>query len=71
MPALRQRPQEERQVGGALGQPAHEVSVPLRAERYVDPDVIALVGQPSLLGIADAVQHLVLEIVNPAASLTG
>ena len=26
--------------------------------------MIALVGQPSLLGIADAVQHLVLEVVD-------
>ena len=28
-------PQEERQVGRPLGEPAHEVAVPLRAERHV------------------------------------
>src|SRR5215213_1797813 len=61
--ALGQCPQEERQIRGTLGQPAHEVAVPLRAERHVHPDVVALVGQPSLLGITDAIQHLILKIV--------
>src|SRR4029079_16356618 len=57
VPALRQRPQEDRQVRGALGESAHEIAVPLRAERYVHPDVIVLLGQPPLLGIADAIEH--------------
>ena len=40
-PTFGQRPQEERQVRGPLGEPAHEVAVPLRAERHVDPDMVA------------------------------
>src|SRR6476661_3869819 len=70
VPPLRKRPQEERQVGWTLGKAADEVAVPLRTERHIDPDVVASVGQPALLAVADAVQHLVLEIVYPAPILT-
>ena len=59
-PSWRQRREEERQVARALGQPAHEVAVPLLAVRHVDPHLLALVGQPALLVGPDAVQHLVL-----------
>ena len=62
--ALCQGTQEERQVRGSFGEPTDEVAVPLRAERNLDPDVVTRVGQPPLLGVADAVEHLVLEIVH-------
>ena len=54
--ALRgERPQEEVEVGGALGHPAHEVAVPVLAERHVDAQLVAAVGDPGLLGGPDAV----------------
>jgi ketosteroid isomerase-like protein len=67
--ALGQGTQEEGQVGGPLGQSADEVSVPLRAERHVHAHVVAVVDEPALLGVADAVQHLILEIVDAAPEL--
>ena len=61
MPTLGQRPQEESQVGRPLGQSTHEVSVPLVTKRHVHPDLVTAVGQPSLLAVADSIQHLVFE----------
>jgi hypothetical protein len=52
---------EERDVGRALGHPAHEVAVPLLAEGDVDAHLVAAVGDALLLVGADAVEHLVLE----------
>jgi hypothetical protein len=46
-----QRPQEERQVGRALGEPPHEVPVPLRAERHIYAHLVAHAGQPPLFVI--------------------
>src|ERR1700758_5214661 len=60
--AFGQRPQEECQVGRPLGQAPHEVSVPLGTKRHVYPDLVTGVGQPSLLAVTNAVQHLVFEI---------
>ena len=58
-----ERAEEEGQVGGALGHPAHQVAVPVLAERHVDAHLVAAVGDPGLLGGADAVQHLELVAV--------
>ena len=52
---------EEEHVGGALGEAAHEVWVPLRAEGDVDADAVALGGEAALKVAANAVQHLELE----------
>src|SRR6266545_3533214 len=52
---------EEENVGGALGEAAHEVGVPGAAEGYVDADPVALGGEAALEGAADAVEHLELE----------
>jgi hypothetical protein len=52
---------EEEDVGGALGQAAHEVGVPLGAEWNVDADAEAFGSELSLQVAADAVEHLELE----------
>src|SRR5258707_3768696 len=52
---------EEEDVGGALGEAAHEVGVPLRAEGDVDADAVALGGEAALEIAAYAVEHLELE----------
>src|SRR6478735_1445576 len=61
--------QEEHDVGGLLGHPAHEVAVPLLAVRDVDAHLVAAVGDPLLLLGADAVEHLVLERPRVATGL--
>src|SRR5580698_9211683 len=50
--------QEEAHVRGSLGEPPHEIAVPVAAIRHVDADEAALVGQPQLLVGSDAVEHL-------------
>src|SRR5690242_16660588 len=52
---------DEHQVGRALGHPARQVGIPLRAEGNVDADVIALARQLFLQVTADAIEHLELE----------
>ena len=52
---------QEEDVGGAFGQPAHEVGVPLGAEGDVDADAVALADELALQVAADAVEHLELE----------
>src|SRR5215472_13353869 len=52
---------EEEDVGGAFGEAAHEVGVPLGAEGNVDADAIALGDELALQVAADAVEHLELE----------
>jgi hypothetical protein len=54
--------QEELEIGGALGHPPHEVRVPGRAVRDVDPDSVAFARQLLLEVATDAVQHLDLEL---------
>src|SRR6195952_5795660 len=55
-----QRPQEECQVRGTLGEPSHQVAVPLVAVGHVDAHLLAELRQPGLLLAADAVEHLEL-----------
>ena len=52
-------------------EPAHQVGVPVAAVGEVDAHARACVGQPPLLGRADAVEHLVLEAVRGAAGQQG
>src|SRR6478609_5247585 len=66
-----ERAQEELQVGRALGHPAHQVAVPVLAERHVDAQLVTAVGDPGLLAGADAVQHLELVAVRRAAVVAG
>src|SRR3712207_8892554 len=61
--------QEEAQVRGTLGQPAHEVAVPVDAVGEVGPHAHAVGSQPALLGDADAVEHLHLPRVRRPAVL--
>src|SRR5713101_4951384 len=51
----------EEDVGGAFGEAAHKVGVPLRAEGDVDAHAIALGGEAALKIAAYAVEHLELE----------
>src|SRR2546427_6524793 len=53
--------QQERDVGGALGETAHEVRIPLFPERDVDADGPAVAPQRALQVAPHAVQHLELE----------
>src|ERR1700674_5170194 len=52
---------QEDDVGGAFGEAAHEVGVPLRAEGDIDADAVALGRETALEIAADAVEHLELE----------
>src|SRR5277367_1783540 len=49
---------EEENVGGAFGEAAHEVGIPLRAEGDIDTDAVALGGEATLEVAADTVEHL-------------
>ena len=51
----------EEDVGGALGEAAHEVGVPLVAEGNVDADVVAFFDELLLEVATDAVEHLEFE----------
>src|SRR3954453_22408282 len=66
-----QGPEEELEVGGALGQPAYQVAVPVLAVRDVDADRVPLTGQAELLLRTDAVEHLVLEAAGSAVGAIG
>src|SRR5256885_15326635 len=57
-----QRPREEGEVGGALGEAAHQVPVPAVAVRQVDPDRVPPLRQPALLPPPHPVEHLELEL---------
>src|SRR6266481_10051884 len=52
---------QEEEVGGAFGEAAHEVGVPLGAEGDVDAHAVAFVGEAALEIAAYAVEHLKLE----------
>src|SRR5215470_2897186 len=54
---------EEHQVGGALGEPAHDVGKPVLPVRNVDAQAIAVANQAALQILANAVEHLEFEIV--------
>src|SRR5215218_7612392 len=61
--ALHQVGEEEVEVGGAFGEAAHDVGVPLGAVGEVDAEAVAF-GDNLLLEVAaDAVEHLELEAV--------
>src|SRR5581483_10419978 len=55
--------EDKEEVGGSLGQTAHEVRVPLGPERNVNAHLPALSHQALLQITPDAVQHLELECV--------
>src|SRR5271156_4797568 len=55
--------QEERDVGGAFGQAAHEIRKPIHAERDVDADAVSVAHEFLLQVGADAVEHLEFEAV--------
>lgn len=62
---------DEKDVGGALGETAHKVRVPLAAEGNIDADVVALRDQVSLQIAADSEEHLELEAASVDAALRG
>src|SRR5579871_516712 len=53
--------QEEEHVRGPLGEPAHEVAVPVRTVRSRDENRVAATDEVELELRADAVEHLELE----------
>src|SRR6188508_2718467 len=61
--------QDEQHVGRPLGKASHEVRIPLRAVRHIDPKPIALLDQAALEVAAHAVQHLELEAVRADPAL--
>src|SRR4051812_33076718 len=54
-------PRDERDVRRAFSQPAHEVGIPLRAERHIDTHAIALPHELLLEVAPYTVEHLELE----------
>src|SRR5687768_13896653 len=62
---------DEGDVRRPLGQPAHEVRIPLRAERDVDTHPVAVAHEALLQVPAHAVQHLELVSVGPDRPLLG
>src|SRR5207249_2617824 len=61
----------EPEVCRALGEPANQVRVPLRAVRDVDPYLVAGADQTQLLLRAYPVEHLELEVARRAAEPPG
>src|SRR4051812_14188802 len=66
-----ERAQEERQVGRALREPPHEVPIPVCSIRDVNPHTVPFGDQPTLLGLANPVEHLELVLVRLAADAAG
>src|SRR6185503_20276936 len=66
-----QRTDEEAYVGRAFGQPAHQVPVPLGAQRHVHADVVPELDEAALLIRADPVEHLELELVRRPVETLG
>src|SRR5262245_30334556 len=62
----RQRPSEEHDIRGPLGEAAHEIAVPLAAVRHVDAHRVPDLDQPALLVRSDAVEHLEFKCVGRA-----
>src|SRR3569832_2670105 len=60
--ALRQILQHEPHVRRPLGQPAHEVRIPVFSIRNIDPDVEPVARELSLQIAPDAVEHLKLKL---------
>src|SRR5439155_540132 len=58
-------------VRRALGEPPHEIGVPVAPKRDVDPHVVALAAQAQLEVAAHAVQHLELEALGRDAGPAG
>src|SRR6266436_9107956 len=54
---------QEGDVGGTLGETAHEVGEPVLAVRNVDANAVAILDEPALEVSAHSVQHLKFEIV--------
>src|SRR5580704_13700586 len=54
-------PRQEHHIRRPLRQPPHEVRIPGRPERDIDPHAEPLTRQPSLQVAAHAIQHLELE----------
>src|SRR4051794_29466253 len=55
------RAEEEAHVGRTLGQPPHEVAVPLVAVGHIDAEGVADLRETTLFVRPDAVQHLEFE----------
>src|ERR1700691_2362502 len=55
--------EEEHQVGGAFGEPAHEIGEPVGTERNIDPYAVPFFQQGPLQIGANAIQHLELKLV--------
>src|SRR5882762_6924303 len=55
--------QKEDQVGGALGQAAHEIREPVAPIRDINTDSVAILDELPLQVRAHAVKHLKLEII--------
>src|SRR5437667_12851503 len=56
-------PGDEERIGGALAQAAHEIGIPLGAERGVDAHAPAVPYELLLEGAANSVEHLGFEDV--------
>src|SRR6185369_9520719 len=52
---------DERDVGGSLGEPPHEVGVPLSSEWDIHPHVPTFAAEPLLEIAPDPIEHLELE----------
>src|SRR5271155_4153796 len=57
--------EEEDEVGGALGEAAHEVGEPIGAEGDIDAEAVAIADELPLQVGADAVEHLKFELFAP------
>ena len=62
-PLSQEAPDRKDHVGGALGQPPHEVREPFFPKGNIDPQAVALLDQPLLPFPVDAVEHLEFKTV--------
>src|SRR6185437_16432987 len=61
-------PGQKQSVGGTLGDPSHQIGIPLGSKRYVDSHRISPRSERALQIAANSIKHLKLESapVNPA-----
>ena len=62
-PVFPEAAEHESDIRRPFSEAAHEVGIPLVAERHVDPHTVALLGEPELEVAADAVEQLELVAV--------
>src|SRR5712692_1137304 len=66
-----QIPRKEREIGGPLSKPPHEIRKPVFAEGDVDPQTVTVANELPLQVGANSIQHLKFELILRDVALGG